>query len=64
MTFETITAREEGAVLFAEIAAPPMNLRNRSRPAGGRARQGDGRSEGGSLRCKAASHAAVRNPSA
>jgi enoyl-CoA hydratase/carnithine racemase len=26
VTFETLTAREEGAVLFAEIAAPPMNL--------------------------------------
>jgi enoyl-CoA hydratase/carnithine racemase len=24
--FETLTVREEGAVLFAEIAAPPMNL--------------------------------------
>jgi len=24
--FETVTARREGAVLFAEIAAPPMNL--------------------------------------
>jgi enoyl-CoA hydratase/carnithine racemase len=24
--FETITVREEGAVLFAQIAAPPMNL--------------------------------------
>lgn len=26
MVFETLTVREEGAVLFAEIAAPPMNL--------------------------------------
>src|ERR671925_2023188 len=26
MVFETITARKEGAVLFAEISAPPMNL--------------------------------------
>jgi enoyl-CoA hydratase/carnithine racemase len=26
MVFETITARKEGAVLFAEIKAPPMNL--------------------------------------
>jgi len=26
MVFETITVRKEGAVLFAEIAAPPMNL--------------------------------------
>ena len=26
MVFETITVHEEGAVLFAEIAAPPMNL--------------------------------------
>src|SRR5262245_7785524 len=26
MTFETLHVREEGAVLFAEIAAPPMNL--------------------------------------
>ena len=26
MTFETIRLREDGAVLFAEIAAPPMNL--------------------------------------
>jgi enoyl-CoA hydratase/carnithine racemase len=26
VTFETLTVREEGAVLFAEIAAPPMNL--------------------------------------
>src|ERR671925_1196860 len=26
MVFETITARKEGPVLFAEIAAPPMNL--------------------------------------
>src|SRR5258706_9156585 len=25
-TFETLTVRKEGAVLFAEIAAPPMNL--------------------------------------
>jgi enoyl-CoA hydratase/carnithine racemase len=24
--FETLTVREEGTVLFAEIAAPPMNL--------------------------------------
>jgi hypothetical protein len=24
--FETLSVREEGAVLFAEIAAPPMNL--------------------------------------
>ena len=26
MVFETLTVREEGAVLFAEIAAPPLNL--------------------------------------
>ncbi len=26
MNFDTITVRKEGAVLFAEIAAPPMNL--------------------------------------
>ncbi len=26
LSFETIRARQEGAVLFAEIAAPPMNL--------------------------------------
>jgi enoyl-CoA hydratase/carnithine racemase len=26
ITFETISARKEGAVLFAEILAPPMNL--------------------------------------
>lgn len=26
MVFETLTVRQEGAVLFAEIAAPPMNL--------------------------------------
>lgn len=26
MNFETLTARDEGAVLFVEIAAPPMNL--------------------------------------
>ena len=26
MVFETLTVRREGAVLFAEIAAPPMNL--------------------------------------
>ena len=26
MVFETLTVREEGAVLFAEISAPPMNL--------------------------------------
>jgi enoyl-CoA hydratase/carnithine racemase len=26
LVFETLTVREEGAVLFAEIAAPPMNL--------------------------------------
>lgn len=26
MTFETLTVRKEGAVLFADIAAPPMNL--------------------------------------
>ena len=26
MTFETIPRRKEGAVLFAEILAPPMNL--------------------------------------
>jgi enoyl-CoA hydratase/carnithine racemase len=26
MVFETLTARREGSVLFAEIAAPPMNL--------------------------------------
>ena len=26
MVFETLTVRKEGAVLFAEIAAPPMNL--------------------------------------
>src|SRR6185295_1682342 len=26
MIFETIKVRKEGAVLFAEIAAPPMNL--------------------------------------
>ena len=26
VTFETIKARQEGAVLFAEIASPPMNL--------------------------------------
>ena len=26
MVFETLKVREEGAVLFAEIAAPPMNL--------------------------------------
>jgi len=25
-TFETLTVSNEGAVLFAEIAAPPMNL--------------------------------------
>ena len=26
MDFETLTVREEGSVLFADIAAPPMNL--------------------------------------
>jgi len=26
MVFETLTVREEGAILFAEISAPPMNL--------------------------------------
>ena len=26
MVFETLTVRQEGAVLFAEITAPPMNL--------------------------------------
>jgi hypothetical protein len=26
MVFETLTVRKEGAVLFADIAAPPMNL--------------------------------------
>jgi enoyl-CoA hydratase/carnithine racemase len=26
MIFETLTVRKEGAVMFAEIAAPPMNL--------------------------------------
>jgi hypothetical protein len=26
MVFETLTARTEGGVLFAEIAAPPMNV--------------------------------------
>ena len=26
MVFETLTVRQEGAVLFAQIAAPPMNL--------------------------------------
>ena len=26
MDFETLRVREEGAVLFADIAAPPMNL--------------------------------------
>jgi hypothetical protein len=26
VVFETLTVREEGAVLFAEVAAPPMNL--------------------------------------
>lgn len=26
MVFETLSVREEGAVLFADIAAPPMNL--------------------------------------
>jgi enoyl-CoA hydratase/carnithine racemase len=26
MAFETLTVRKEGAILFAEIAAPPMNL--------------------------------------
>ena len=26
VAFETLTVREEGAVLFADIAAPPMNL--------------------------------------
>ena len=26
ITFETISARKDGAVLFAEILAPPMNL--------------------------------------
>jgi len=26
MIFETLTVRKEGAVLFAEIASPPMNL--------------------------------------
>src|SRR6202051_5411282 len=26
IVFETLTVRQEGAVLFAEIAAPPMNL--------------------------------------
>src|SRR5262245_13704882 len=26
MVFDTLTVRKEGAVLFAEIAAPPMNL--------------------------------------
>ena len=26
MDFETINVRKEGAVLFAEIAAPPMNI--------------------------------------
>src|SRR5262249_37813496 len=29
MTFETINVTGEGAVLFAEIAAPPMNLLGR-----------------------------------
>jgi len=26
LTFEMLTVRKEGAVLFAEILAPPMNL--------------------------------------
>jgi hypothetical protein len=26
MVFETLTVREEGAVLFTEMTAPPMNL--------------------------------------
>ena len=26
MDFETLTVRQEGAVLFVDIAAPPMNL--------------------------------------
>jgi len=26
MVFETLSARKEGAVLFVEIGAPPMNL--------------------------------------
>jgi hypothetical protein len=26
MLFETLTVRREGAVLFADISAPPMNL--------------------------------------
>jgi len=26
MVLETLTVRQEGAVLFAKIAAPPMNL--------------------------------------
>jgi enoyl-CoA hydratase/carnithine racemase len=26
MTFETLKVRQEGAVLFADIAAPPMNM--------------------------------------
>ena len=26
MVFETLSVREQGAVLFANIAAPPMNL--------------------------------------
>jgi len=26
MEFETLSVRREGAVLFADIAAPPMNL--------------------------------------
>jgi enoyl-CoA hydratase/carnithine racemase len=26
VVFETLTVRNEGAVLFADIAAPPMNL--------------------------------------
>ncbi|MEA2618386.1 MAG: hypothetical protein QOE72_4169 [Chloroflexota bacterium] len=29
--FETLTVRQQGGVVFAEIAAPPMNLRAASR---------------------------------
>ena len=33
--FKTLTVRKEGAVLFAEIAAPPMNLGARVSPQSG-----------------------------
>ena len=40
MSFDTLSVRRQGAVLFAEIAAPPMNLLGpelvRDLPAGGK----------------------------